>query len=458
MASGASWRLLAEPEIVSCEEGFESVKSSLLKCVLISLTFLCPFAAAKEVRAEVLQFDSAPKKDSRGRYQIAVLTYGPGTHVFTKFGHNAVWVTDRLTGEEQFYNFGTLDFKSKSLIADFLKGRLRYWVSVTNRRGALRSYSANDRSASAQILDLRAQKAEEFVQKLRTSALPENRFYVYDYFQDNCSTRVRDLLDEAVDGELRATSTEPAQWTWREHTMRLSQSDLGVSLGSHLVLGPHVDTRNTRWEEMFLPSVLQATLRRVQIGEGTDRRPLVQREFSVLDSTRPDVPTSPPSRWPSMLLSGTAFGGVCLLLSRKSAGLRGRAILSKILLSGLGVLTLLWGLVSGILGSLLLFFWLGTDHEIAFRNQNILLFSPLALLLPPLLLTLPMWRLAPRLIFLVSVGCAVSATLGFLIRLSPLPFQDTNDFVAFTLPVWWGLSLAWAVQRPPRRTGVNARQ
>ena len=90
---------------------------------------------------------------------------------------------------------------------------------------------------------------------------PENREYLYDYYDNNCSTRVRDVLDDAFGGALKnATVPLPAKQSLRTHTRRMSQADWWLYLGLETVLGWPVDRPVSRWDEMFLPQVLSEVL------------------------------------------------------------------------------------------------------------------------------------------------------------------------------------------------------
>src|SRR5690606_2115042 len=109
--------------------------------------------------------------------------------------------------------------------------------------------------------------------RLAHNALPANRYYRYHYYLDNCSTKVRDVLDEALAGPLSASKQAPATLSWCQHTSRLTQDSLWVNLGLNLLLAGGVDQRSTRWEEMFLPSVLQDELANARRSNG---QPLVQ--------------------------------------------------------------------------------------------------------------------------------------------------------------------------------------
>jgi len=105
---------------------------------------------------------------------VAVLTFGPGDHPFFKFGHNAILVQ---TSEESglVYNFGTFAFDSPALIPNFLRGRFKYWLSVSRMEDTFASYVSDNRTIEAQELDLTPVQKWALWQSLRENARPENR-------------------------------------------------------------------------------------------------------------------------------------------------------------------------------------------------------------------------------------------------------------------------------------------
>jgi hypothetical protein len=300
---------------------------------------------------------------------ISVLTMGPGDHPFYKFGHNAVLVHDERRHRDDVYNYGTFDFSSPTLVRDFLGGRLLYWLSVQSLGATLAHYRAERRSIVAQELRLTPAERRSLADRLAHDALLENRAYRYDYYRDNCSTRVRDALDAVLDGRLRAASRSPASLTFRGHTERLTADDVGFYLGLDVAMGGAIDQRTTQWEEMFLPSKLQETLRRLRVPTSDGEESFVVRETELLGADRPPLRGAPP-RWGLAFGAGGALAGaVLVILGWKSRRHRAARV-------AFGVLLTAMGLVLGLLGCIFVFLWLGTDHLVAHHNENILPLRP----------------------------------------------------------------------------------
>jgi uncharacterized protein DUF4105 len=364
---------------------------------------------------------------------LTVLTFGPGDETFSKFGHDALWVHDPRQPESRrdlVFNYGTFRFDSPWLILDFLQGRLSYWLSVTTLERTVASYRAANRSVSAQELDLSDAQARSITAFLFENVKPENSHYRYDYYRDNCATRIRDVLDRHLDGALSAASRGPAPLTYRDHTRRLTVGSPLLFFALDLALGPLIDRPVSEWGEMFLPSRVAAKLDQLESPRGG---PLVRRRFSLFEAGRPPPLEGPPGfRW-GWLGAGLAIGGALCVSGRARAGW---ARVSSAV--GLGAV----GLLGGFLGVLLLVLWLLTDHEATYWNANVL--------------TCPVWglgivalardyaRTTPRRLSLMMrlvAAAALSSCVALLLRVA-LPYaQHDGPALAFFLPQWVGATV-----------------
>lgn len=372
---------------------------------------------------------------------VSVLTFGPGDHPFFKFGHNAILVQDRLRRSDRVYNFGTFSFDSPALIPTFLKGKLRYWLSIQSLRGTIEAYKRENRTIDAQELDLTPALRRRIVDALDENAKPENRYYKYDYYRDNCSTRVRDAVDLVTDGKVHDASRGPARMTWRAHTLRLVADDWPIYLGLHAAMGDLIDRPIDVWQEMFLPSRLSDTLREVKIpGPDGQPIPLVKAERRLLDANRAPVRTEPPHRLVPLLAAGSALGaGLAALGARAAQGSRAARV-------GLGAASSLIGLVLGLLGLIFVMFWTYTDHEVAHHNENILQCAPWAIVLVGMGINLARGK-TPSLLRATRVAQAalVASVAGLAFKVLPWFRQDNAQIIALLLPLWAGL--AWGLRK-----------
>jgi hypothetical protein len=329
-----------------------------------------------------------------------------------------------------------------------LKGRLDYWLSVSPLERTLASYRAANRSVSAQELALSSDEVRRITDFLKENVKPKNASYRYDYYRDNCATRIRDLLDRHLGGALHARSEVPARLTYRDHTRRLTVDSPVLFFALDLALGPLIDRPLSEWDEMFLPSRVEAKLEQLQTSTG---EPLVRRRFSMFEAKRtPPLEDAPGFRW-GWLLLGLAIGGALGALGRveRRWARIGVAV-------GLGTI----GLVGGLLGVLLLVLWLLTDHRVTYWNQNVLLCPVWALAIA--VLARDFARDTPRhaVPMLRLVGAAAVSTLLALCARVALPGnQQTGPELSFFLPQWLGAGLAvWMrAGRPVPRWLASAR-
>lgn len=191
-----------------------------------------------------------------------VWTMGRGDEVFTKFGHAALCIYFEAFPEGRCYNYGTGDFDTPfRLIAEFLRGRAIFWVSMSTPERTLRSYRRQDRTVYRQRLPLTPPQARALVERLQFDELPENSRYRYHHFLDNCTTRVRDHVDVVTGGALSTGAEARFGPTWRELVREGFQDDLGLIMLTEVLVGRSADAGPSLWQAMFLPDVLRAEVR-----------------------------------------------------------------------------------------------------------------------------------------------------------------------------------------------------
>jgi Domain of unknown function (DUF4105) len=367
---------------------------------------------------------------------VYLMTMGPGKHVWERFGHNAIWIHDPVRGTDQTYNYGLFDFHQQNFLLRFVQGRMWYWMQGFPAQSYLESYRRANRSVWVQELEIPPEARRELQAFLEWNERPENRFYHYDYYRDNCSTRVRDALDQALGGQIRAaTAAAPTDRTYRFHTLRLTENDPPIYTGLLLALGQPVDRPISQWEEMFLPLAMRVHVRslRVKRPDGT-MVPLVKSEQTLFQSTEPEPPAAPPSWLWWYLLAGVAIGGAAWGSARaaKNSGAARAAFLG---------VSWLWFLLTGLAGAVLAGLWGFTDHAAAYRNENVLQMD---------LLALPLLWLVTRLAFgsrryarpalVLSIAVVALSLLGLLLKALP-PFHQVNGpIIALALPAHTGIA------------------
>jgi hypothetical protein len=364
--------------------------------------------------------------------QVWLVTYGPGEIYWQRFGHNAIWIRDRERGLDHAFNFGFFDFEQENFFLRFLQGRMLYFSAARPAQDEFTAYINENRSIRAQRLDLSVDQKEHLTRFLLNEIKPENRDYLYDYYRNNCSTRVRDALDMGLGGLLRE-KFEPlaGAQTWREHTRRLTVDDFWLYLGLEIVLGATIDREIDRWDELFIPSELAGALTGLAVADAGRSRPLVLEDLVLFESTLTAPPGSPVSSWLRYLLAALAAVIGVWALCRLAPGAWGAAVCSA------------WLMIAGLAGCALLFFWFGTDHVVASTNLNLLVFNPLWLLLV-------FWNGQERIALSVVM---ISAALALLMNVIP-PDQYNLDVIAAFVPlnIAAGVGL---VRCRPRRAGLR---
>lgn len=366
---------------------------------------------------------------------VSVITWGPGDFVFERFGHNALRVQDSATGMDVAYNWGMFDFQQPNFLGRFLSGDTKYWVAAFPTRQLVDAYAAMDRESIEQVLDLTDAEKMQLAQFAAHNALEANRYYRYEYFRDNCSTRIRDALDLVLGGALaRRFVPINTPWTYRSESLRLTAATQYSQLGIDLALGPKADLPLSAWEAMFIPMRLRDYLREVTV-PSTDGGtvPLVLEE-RVLHAPRERAAEPTESRGLVLAALGPVLGAWMLMLVPIAPASRRRRRVPAAMMAAL-----FYG-VTGLVGVLLLGMWLGSAHLFWYHNLTLLLCSPLALFAAVLgARAVLSGRLSQsaRIVLAATLG---QALLAFV--LAPFVTQQLGGPLMILLPAHLGLAIA----------------
>jgi hypothetical protein len=321
-----------------------------------------------------------------------------------------------------------------------------YSMDVVPLDDFLSEYFQTQRPVWVQELNLTPDQRWELLMAVRENALPENREYRYDYYRDNCSTRIRDHLDHVLGGALEERfGADTTAYSFRWHTRRILQAMPAYYLGIQFVLGPHGDRPITTWEEMFLPFTLRDRLREITVpGEDGSPVPLVVQEMTVLDVQRPPPPTDVPFALPIFLLVAAFWAGTLLWVTRGEGPISVGPRLAFVLLAGT------WCLVAGTGGTLLIGAWAFTDHYFWYKNFNLFQVNPGHLVLVVALLLFLVRGRMPEWGRWLARALAVLAVAGAFLELIPGLGQRHLEILGLTVPM--SLALWVAVDRCFRRS------
>jgi hypothetical protein len=418
----------------------------------IALGFAVLAAPARAAAGAVARAPDPPPPEPGSELTVYLVTMGPGAEVWERFGHNAIWIRDAARGTDVAYNYGLFDLGQEKFLVRFLRGQMLYWMAGAPADRMVREYARDDRSVWVQELELLPAQRRTLRDFLQWNARPEHRFYRYDYYRDNCSTRVRDALDRVLDGRIRQhTQGRPAGVTYRFHTSRLTANDPAVHTGLLLALGEGVDRPISAWDEMFLPMRLRDHLRRVTVlGPGGQSVPLVRAEQTLYLSTKPQPPAAPP-RWTAAYLS------VGVLVGLSAASFAVAVPRRRLARTGFVIVAGGWTLLAGLAGVVLAGLWGLTDHAMAGRNENLFQVNPIALVLAALvgpLSTGAEW--ARRLGLRLAAAAAICSLLGLVLKLFPGFDQVNGPIIALALPAHLGTWAAvWLVAKGDAAYSAN---
>ena len=217
---------------------------------------------------------SAASDDS---LEVALLTCSPGQEVYEYYGHTALLVRDLTLGNAYVFNYGVFNYSEPNFVWRFVRGKTDYMVACAPLQLFLREYEDRGSSVRADYLNLSQAEAQRLFRALVENCQPENRTYRYNFFYDNCATRVRDMIARALDGQI-AYNNEVKRQSLRDIVHRQSAPYKWSYFGQDLLLGAEADRPAPRPAQQFAPDILQEDLLQASVSDSAGgRRPLVVR-------------------------------------------------------------------------------------------------------------------------------------------------------------------------------------
>jgi hypothetical protein len=291
---------------------------------------------------------------------ISVITCGPGQEeLYSAFGHSAFRVHDPGTGYDAAYNYGVFNFRQKHFYLNFARGYLYYQLGVHDYRDFEYHYISENRFVHEQVLDLTLAQKQKLIDFLNWNAQPENQHYRYDYFYNNCATKMRDVLIEVFGDAVSFDNSHiTTDYTIRELTdLYLGYQPWG-DLGIDICLGLPMDKKAAPLEYMFLPDYVEAGFSHASIKQDSVVKPLVKRTNIIYAGTPEEFSNS---LFQPLVVFSVLFLMACFISYRD---------LKQKKISNYFDATLFT--IVGAIGLLLLFLWTATDHSAAANNFNLL--------------------------------------------------------------------------------------
>ena len=335
------------------------------------------------------------------RAAISVLTCGPwDEQLYAAFGHSAFRVHDPVNRIDHVFNYGVFDFDKPNFYVNFARGHNLYQLGVFDYRNFEYSYIYENRYIHEQVLNLTPEEEQELFDFLQWNARPENMEYLYDYFYDNCATKIPEVVlnvfGDAVEFDGSYITTD---YSFRELTDLYLQyqpwGDLGIDIG----LGLPTDKKAAPFEYMFLPEYVESGFAHAYIIRGGVREPLV-KETNIIYAPTPELHSFNPFH---PLVVFFVFLLLTLFISyrdlkRKKLSMRFDAALFGI---------------TGVVGILLLLLWVATSHQASARNMNLLWALPTHLVAVIAFYRQPRW-LARYFLVVVALSLLLLISWSFL--------------------------------------------
>lgn len=389
---------------------FESNGMKLWERFGASLVFILALALPRYVHAgEMTEHDLPPIRSSlqgdtiTSDAQIYLMTVGVGDQIYARYGHTMIRVHETMSASDSVYNWGMFDFADPGFAWKFFTGVLQYRIGVQSFSRTIDHYESYEmRPVWEEPLNLTARQRRELLKRIAWNMRPENVRYSYQYFTNNCATKPRDYLDEALGGAIKTRfENEPAGVTWRWYVREYLNDNPIVGTGLDVLMNGNIDRPMSRWDEMFFPLKLREYLREMPAiadnGKPDFSRGKLLGESQEIVSL-PQAPVGDKNNFVFahflfgvpvffFFLATIAAGWIQGILRKGSPddwtgriawnSLHGaRWVLVRLAQAFLGVGLTGWALLSGALGTIALTAWILSAHTDLHHNANLWLFWP----------------------------------------------------------------------------------
>jgi hypothetical protein len=331
-------------------------------------------------------------------YIISVLTIGPGNSLSDSFGHSAIRVQDKSKNYDLVFNYGIYDFNDPKFYSNFIKGYLNYSLGVSYFKDFKSSYISNNRSIKEQVLLLPDSLNKKIVDRLIINSKPENKNYLYDYFSNNCSTIIKDIIDESlIKYDYQNTYVVKDKNTYRNLIYENINKNSWGSLGIDICLGSYIDQEIDAEKNTFLPEYLFEYL-----NSSYYKHPKLGNKIKLVKKI--NLINNKNKQFPNLNIDTLLYSPlfIFIILSSLLIYLNVKYLNNKkvhLLLQSTHIIT-------SAIGFLILFLWFFTDHYSAAYNYNLLWANPLNIILIFKIIN-KKWKVALLKLLLLSLALIV---------------------------------------------------
>lgn len=295
------------------------------------------------------------KAQDSSRLRISLLTCTPGEELYSIFGHSAIRVIDSNSVADIVYNYGTFNFDDEGFYLKFIRGKLMYYISAAYFSDFKFEYQSSNRGITEQVLNLSGEEKINIRHALHENLKEENKYYKYDFFLDNCTTRLRDLIVNSKSPKPILPPVMPINTTFREaiHEYLNKGGQPWSKLGIDILLGAPTDGIMTTAQQQFLPDNLMKSL------DSTSNVSIVMHRSNLYELSTETNKRSFFTPFIFFTLLLVLYGMICIAGNKRFS-----TLISS--LDGLLFFS------TGLLGIILIFMWIGTDHSMTKNNYNLL--------------------------------------------------------------------------------------
>jgi hypothetical protein len=317
-----------------------------------------------------------PQPKDMSEVEIFLGTRDIGHPIYSKYGHTIVRVLDRSGGSDLGYNWGTFDFSAPGFVPNFLRGILIYYMSYGSWWDEVEISQIERQTTWMDRVNLTNTQKQRLIDRIMWQARPENVNYPYLFFYDNCSTRVRDLFDLAVGGQIKTRTTNRMSGkSYRDRVMEHNASAPFFAMGQDVILNSEPDKQMTEWEDMFIPGKMRDYLLKTPAFDDSGREIPGQNFLSdtktLTKYPQPEIPTINGYMLMWLVSGGPAILG--LLMARRS---RLRSIGARLI----GLANIVLGGFWGCIGIFLSASWAFGSHTVLPHNANLWMIWPVDVL------------------------------------------------------------------------------
>ncbi|MBK5201440.1 MAG: DUF4105 domain-containing protein [Spirochaetaceae bacterium] len=191
---------------------------------------------------------------------ISLLTKSAGDAIYSWFGHSEILIetpTDSI-----IYDYGVFSFNSEKFYSNFAQGKMDYVLYTSYYKSSLYYSEKENRTVKKLKLNLSNAQKASIISFLNYNSKIENRTYLYDFYKDNCATRIRDILSWTSDNDFKKwAQSQPSNGSFRKLSNRSISRNLPIFFALNLIQGHNADTPTTLWDDMYLPSHLEAAVK-----------------------------------------------------------------------------------------------------------------------------------------------------------------------------------------------------